>query len=175
MIIDRAGYRADLNELYNRKTSATTLDRAKPVDIVNDLENIMENKETRRLNEQVYSVSQKEPKTKQPGLKSALKMPEVRTQDYRTEPKRAPTAKFQYPCKACLKTPGTEAAQKKLCTASSHCKFHGGRYKCMLDERCKERVAKEEAMLKYQTESMPPGMTVRQIKEATIFFRRGAR
>ena len=40
----------------------------------------------------------------------------------------------------------------------------------MLDERCKERVAKEEVMLKYKTESMPPGMTVRQIKEATTFL-----
>ena len=97
-------------------------------------------------------------------------MKAVRTDNYKTESRRPPAPKFQYPCQTCLKKPGTESAQKKLCTASQHCKWHGGRYRCTLDERCKERLAKETANLKYKMESMPPGLTIRQIKVASTFL-----
>ena len=114
-------------------------------------------------------MAQKVPRTKprtRDEVAKFLRLPEAKT----PESKKAPKAQYQYPCKACLKTPGSDVAQKKLCTASSHCKYHGGRYKCMLDERCKKRVAKEEASLKYKMENIPPGMTVRQVKEATAFL-----
>ena len=155
------------------------------MDTINELENIMDNKETRRFEEGVYTV-QREETTKEAAraanrlatpIKRATYPNNVMVQShYATDQRATPggqktdqTGQFQWPCKNCVKVPGGEAAQKKVCTASQHCRWHGGNYMCTMDPKCRERTAKQEALLKYKLENLPVGQSVRQVK-ATLAF-----
>ena len=61
MIVTRAGYYADLNEVYTRRTPRETIQGILPRDIITDLGNIMSIKEDRIMEEEgnhVYSTSE---------------------------------------------------------------------------------------------------------------------
>ena len=180
-IVTKANYRADLNEFYGSRTPRTTLDRAKAVDIINDLENIIMNKKTRRFDEGIYRVAQ--------GGPSASRAPSRSTQPastgqprgfqpFQSVPPKNPSGtqgpgkmtvqykQYLWPCYACQKEGGSEGSQKKLYTARRHCRWHNGKYRCTMDEACNARTVKEEALIRLKLENGEPGQTVRSVKQS---------